>query len=117
MPAAQALVQLRTLIYSHQMPGLNSQGELFIDAVHPSVPLEALNAYLHYAVIYRQSPVGLPILKALKDAKNNTWDENFNKTLQAIAWDVVSTYPRSGVEVAKPGSRGRLPARSNSRNQ
>jgi hypothetical protein len=56
---------------------------------------------LHYAVIYGQSPVGLPMPKLLKDAKKEAWDEKFNRTLQEIAWETVTSYPYSGVKAEK----------------
>jgi|SRR5579872_3871952 len=102
VPSAQAVVTLRTRIYNKEMPGLSKQDELFRDAIsHPSPPLEALNTYLHYVVIYRQSPVGLPMPKLLKDAKKDAWDEKFNRTLQEIAWETVTSYPYSGVKAEK----------------
>ncbi|MEZ0273879.1 MAG: hypothetical protein ACAH88_03150 [Roseimicrobium sp.] len=102
VPTAQALVALRTKIYQKQMPGLNLQSELFVDAAHPSPPLEALNAYLHFAVLYGRSPVGLPMISALKKANREAWDEKLNRALQEIAWQTAVNYPHSGV-----GSTGR----------
>src|SRR4029079_16762112 len=97
VPSAQAVVALRTRIANKEMPGLTNQGELFVDAIsHPAPPLEALNTYLHYAVIYRQSPVGLPVPGLLKKANKEAWDDKFNRTLQEIAWDTVTSYPYSG---------------------
>ena len=101
VPSAQALVTLRTKIYNKEMPGLTSQAELFRDPIsHPAPPLEALNTYLHYAVIYGQSPVGLPRPALLKNAKKEAWDEKFNRGLQEIAWETVSGYPYSGIEAS-----------------
>jgi hypothetical protein len=96
-PAAQALVALRTKIYRKEIPGLKSQGELFVDAAHPSAPLEVLITYLHFAVLYGRSPVGLPSPEKLKGAKRDDWDEKFNRTLQEIAWQAVVNYPYSGI--------------------
>ncbi len=102
VPSAQAVVTLRTRIYNKEIPGLTSQAELFRDPIsHPAPPLEALNTYLHYAVIYRQSPVGLPMPGLLKKAKKEGWDERFNRTLQELAWATVTSYPYSGVNAAK----------------
>ncbi|QJW99258.1 hypothetical protein [Frigoriglobus tundricola] len=99
VPSAQALVALRTKIANKEMPGLTTQAELFRDAIsHPAPPLEALNTYLHYAVIYGQSPVGLPAPALLKKAKKDAWDDTFNRTLQEIAWETASNYPYSGVK-------------------
>jgi hypothetical protein len=57
----------------------------------------ALNAYLHFAVLYKTSPVGLPMPNNLKNSKNAQWDEKTNQKLQELAWEVVSNYPPSGV--------------------
>jgi hypothetical protein len=102
VPSAQAVVTVRTKIYNKEMPGLTKQAELFSDKVcHPAPPLEALNTYLHFAVIYGQSPVGLPMPDLLKNAKKEAWDQKLNKALQEIAWETVTSYPYSGVAAAK----------------
>jgi hypothetical protein len=103
VPSAQALVVLRTKIFNKELPGLTSQGELFRDPIsHPAPPLETLNTYLHYAVIYRQSPVGLPMPGLLKNAKKKAWGEKLDRALQEIAWEVVTTSTYSGVAAALP---------------
>lgn len=100
VPTSQAQVALRTMIYNKEIPGLNRQDELFADNIgHPTPPLEALNAYLHFAVIYGCSPVGLPIPGVLKSARKLEWnDEGFNRALQELAWKTVINYPPSGVK-------------------
>ncbi len=102
VPASQALAALRTMIYNKEIQGLNKQSELFADNIgHPTPPLEALNAYLHYAVIYGRSPVGLPIPGVLKNAGKPEWNnEKFNRALQELAWETVMNYPPSGVKSA-----------------
>ncbi len=98
VPSAQALVALRTRIAHKEVPGLTKQGELFNDAMsHPSAPLEALNTYLHYAVLYARSPVGLPMPGLLQRAKRAAWDEKLSRVLQELAWDTAVNYPYSGV--------------------
>ena len=101
VPSAQAMVALRTKIASKEWPGLAKQGELFVDAVHPSAPMEALNTYMHFAVLYGQSPVGLPMPAMLKNAKREAWNERFNRSLQELAWENVTKYPYSLVTAAK----------------
>ena len=92
---------LRTRIANHEVAGLAKQGELFRDALsHPSAPLEALITYLHYAVLYDRSPVGLPMPDVLKRAKRPAWDEKLNRTLQELAWETAANYPYSGVTAA-----------------
>lgn len=100
VPSAQALVALRVRIANREAPGLSKQDELFTDAVnHPSAPLQALNSYLHYAVLYRRSPVGLPMPDLLKTARKDGWGEKLNTSLQSLAWETATGYPYSGVEV------------------
>jgi hypothetical protein len=62
IPTAQAHNALRVMIYNKEMPGMTDQGEVFRDVIgHPTEPVIALNAYLHFAVMYGVSPVGLEI--------------------------------------------------------
>jgi hypothetical protein len=104
IPTSQALIALRTMIVNKQFRGLDQQSQLFVDFIgHPSPPLISLNMYLHFAVIYKRSPVGLPMPTILKQANNPQWDEDFNKALQELAWKTAVEYSYSGVkEAAKP---------------
>jgi hypothetical protein len=88
------------MVYNKEIPGLTRQAELFADNIgHPTAPLQALNAYLHFAVIYGRSPVGLPIPSVLKNARRPQWnDEKLNRALQELAWRTVTNYPPSGVK-------------------
>jgi hypothetical protein len=98
VPTAQAHNALRTLIAKKEMPGMTSQTEVFRDPIgHPTPPVVALNAYLHFAVLYNRSPVGLPMPSYLKNANKPEWDEKMNTKLQELAWDLVTHYPPSGV--------------------
>jgi poly(3-hydroxybutyrate) depolymerase len=99
VPTAQAHNALRTLIYKKEMPGMTDQQEVFIDAIgHPTAPVVALNAYLHFAVLYKKSPVGLPMPSNLKNAKKPEWDEKMNRRLQELVWELVTSYAPSGVK-------------------
>lgn len=55
--------------------------------------MEALNTYLHFAVLYGQSPVGLPKRELLKNADRDNWDEKFNRALQETAGYAATHYP------------------------
>jgi len=100
VPTSQAQAALRIMVYNKEIPGLTRQAELFADNIgHPTAPLQALNAYLHFAVIYGRSPVGLPIPSVLKNARRPQWhDEKLNRALQELAWKTVINYPPSGVK-------------------
>jgi hypothetical protein len=101
VPVGQAVIALREKIIASQAPGLKKQSDLFTDAIgHARPPLQALVAYCHFAVIYRRSPVGLPVPAVLAKADEK---EKLNSLLQELAWDAVKDHPLSGVkEALKP---------------
>lgn len=99
-PAPQALIKLRELIIEAKAPGLKSQSDLFTDGTgHGTPPLMALVGYCNYAVIYRRSPIGLPVPAILKKAKLGDQEEKLNRLLQELAWEAVVQHPLSGVRV------------------
>ena len=109
IPTAQAHNALRVMIYNKEMPGMTDQGEVFRDFIgHPTAPVVALNAYLHFAVLYQRSPVGLPQPTILKNTspelragwKDEWKDPELNTKLQELAWKIVSNYPQSGVKAS-----------------
>lgn len=104
VPDAQATLAVRERIIAGAAPGLKRQSDLFTDAWgHPSPPLQALSTYCHFSVIYRRSPLGLPLPKIL--ASNPNWDDKLNRLLQELAWDAVTSHPMSGVRLnVKPPS-------------
>jgi hypothetical protein len=99
VPAGQAVIALRERIIAGKAPGLKTQADLFADPVgHGNPPLQALVAYCHFAVIYRSSPVGLPMPKVLAKYNNPHWNAESNRLLQEVAWETVTQHPLSGVQ-------------------
>jgi hypothetical protein len=100
VPVGMAAVTLREKIIKGEAPGLKAQADLFRDNWgHANPPLQILSSYCHYAVIYRQCPVGLPVPQAFKLLKDMSDDDKtkLNTLLQQIAWDTVSTHSMSGI--------------------
>ncbi|MCW3098968.1 MAG: hypothetical protein JWL77_4586 [Chthonomonadaceae bacterium] len=98
-PVGQAILDLRGRIIAGKMPGIAKQSELFTDKLgHPQPPLQTLVAYVHFAVLYQRTPVGLPMPAVLKEAHKPQWDDKLNRTLQEIAWKAVLHHPLSGVK-------------------
>ncbi|HMF13349.1 MAG TPA: hypothetical protein VKE94_13620 [Gemmataceae bacterium] len=97
VPAPQAVIALREKIIEGKAPGLKTQEDLFTDELgHGKAPLQALVGYCNYAVMYRKSPVGLPVPAILQQAKlDDTAD--LNRLLQELAWQAVVQHPLSGV--------------------
>lgn len=99
VPVGQAAVALREKIVAGQAPGLKAQWEIFRDNWgHPKAPLQVLDGYCHFAVIYRRSPVGLPVPSILEKAEGLEEKEKLNRLLQELAWDAVIHHPLSGVK-------------------
>ncbi|MBK8036010.1 MAG: hypothetical protein IPK22_02575 [Verrucomicrobiaceae bacterium] len=100
VPVGMAAVTLREKIVNGEAPGLKQQSELFRDNWgHALVPLQLLSSYCHFAVIYRKSPVGLPLPLDFRTLKDMSDDDKtkLNILLQQIAWDTVSAHPMSGI--------------------
>ena len=95
VPSGEALLALRDKVIKGEAPGIKTQNELFTDVLgHPGPQIRVLSAYCHFAVIYRRSPVGLPVnglLAKLPEA------EKLNQLLQEIAWKAVTGHAMSGV--------------------
>jgi hypothetical protein len=101
VPVGQAVIALREKIIAGEAPGLKTQDDLFTDPIgHAKPPLQALVAYCHFAVIYRRSPVGLPMPDVLAKSKNASYDAALNRLLQELAWEAVTQHPLSGVRAA-----------------
>jgi hypothetical protein len=124
VPVGVAADMLRDKLASGQAPGLKMPWDLFRDSWgHPDAPLQVLDGYCHYAVIYHRSPVGLPMPKVLAGMKVVGLDgphkvhprgskatplpsdgqpiseedkEKLNRLLQEIAWDAVTHHPMTG---------------------
>lgn len=102
VPVGQAVVALREKVIAGEVPGVTKQSELFTDSIgHCKSQIMVLNAYCHYAVIYKRSPVGLPVPSALKNAGGDkAGTEKLNTLLQEIAWKAVTSHPLSGVKAS-----------------
>jgi len=101
VPTGQAVIALRERILAGKAGGLKSQSELFADRIgHPTYPLQVLVAYCHYAVIYRRSPVGLPMPEILAKAQKPEWGAATLRVLQEVAWEAFTQHPQSGVRDA-----------------
>ncbi len=94
VPMGQAVLALREKIIAGKCPGIAKQSDLFTDPLgHPGPVLQMLEAYCEFAVIYRRTPVGLPMPKLLA----GKYSEGLNRLLQELAWDAVTHHPLSGV--------------------
>lgn len=103
VPVGLASIELRKKILAGEAPGLKAQWDLFRDSWgHAKPPLQILSSYCHFAVIYRRSPVGLPVPLQFKNLEMSEDDKvKLNRLLQELAWDAVSHHPMAGVMTVK----------------
>ena len=92
IPAGQVLA--RTVRDGHF-----TKEQLLPDGIHMSEAANYLVALTHYAVIYARSPIGLPHegLVTAKEEPFEALDADTARSLQEIVWEVVTTYPRTGI--------------------
>lgn len=103
VPVGEASVTLREKIVGGTAPSLKRQWDLFRDDWgHAKEPLMVLSGYCHFGVIYRRSPVGLPVPDLLARSKSISADdqEKLNRLLQEIAWQTVSNHRLTGVSAS-----------------
>jgi hypothetical protein len=95
VPSGEAVMALRDKVIKGEAPGIKTQNELFTDVLgHPGPQIRVLSAYCHFSVIYRRSPVGLPVVSQLSKLPEA---EKLNRLLQEIAWKAVTGHPMSRV--------------------
>ena len=99
IPAGQVMAALSDVLAAQGPVGpLTSHGDLFGDDIH----LNDFGAYLvaltHYAVLYQQSPVGLPhrLMRADGTPAQDPGPEAA-RLMQETVWQVVTSLPRTGV--------------------
>ena len=99
IPVGQAFVQLKDSVDAGNVPGINNFfNDFFSDDIHPNDTGFYFTACVHYATVYKRSPVGLPA------QTYGEWGGAFQAPsnsqalkLQQIAWDAVCRNPRTGV--------------------
>lgn len=97
VPVGKVVIALREKVRLGQAPGVKTQDELFRDKMgHPGPVITTLSACCHFAVIYRRSPVGLPVPAALKKLPQEH-QASLTRLLQELAWETVCQTPFSGV--------------------
>ena len=106
IPAGQVMARfVRAIEKDGGLDGLKAKEDLFArnpDGTQDNIHLNDLGNYLvaltHYAVLYHRSPVGLPHrLKRADGTDADAPSENAALLMQELVWDVVTSYPKTGV--------------------
>jgi hypothetical protein len=84
---------------SGELAGL-TRNDLYRDTLHPSDIGYYLSALVHFAVLHRRSPVGLPAVGISSDDFSDApvaIPTNIAAAFQRIAWEVARTTPYTGI--------------------
>jgi len=98
IPGGQALARMQEEIEAGRVPGLVDIRDLFADDIHLNYIGFYYMAMVHYAVIYSRSPEGLP--HQLSDGRGGSFEapsRELATRMQELAWEVVRSYPKSGI--------------------
>ncbi len=106
IPAGQVLARfVRRVEEAGGLPGVRAREDLFArseDGKQDMIHINDLGSYLvaltHYAVLYHRNPLGLPRELLLADGSPATApSEEVARLMQEVVWEVVTTYPKTGV--------------------
>lgn len=101
LPAGLAMTELVRRFTNNDLPGVDAlvvaskqkkeglRAGLYRDKIHPTDLIAALEGYIYYACLYRQSPLELET--------GIYRDDQLDRTLREVAWQIVTDHPRSGV--------------------
>jgi hypothetical protein len=109
IPGHKMMARLYDDIQLGEVPDINHINQFFSDNIHTN----ELGAYaislIHYACIFNTSPVGLPS-SLLPNPPSGTPipSTELASYLQNMIWEVVTTYPRTGVTIALPVNFGNV---------
>lgn len=99
IPAGQVMARfVRAVEERGGVEGIAGREDLFSDEIH----FNDLGAYLvaltHYAVLYQQSPIGLPhVLNRADGTPAEAPSAEAAALMQEVVWEVVQAYPRTGL--------------------
>ena len=99
IPVGEAFRAAVSEMGSGELAGL-TRNDLYQDEYHPSDLGYYLSALVHFAVLHRRSPVGLPAVGISSDEFSDApvaIPTNIAAALQRIAWDVARETPHTGV--------------------
>ena len=94
------MYQLHLRMEQGQVPGYAHIADLYADGVHLKPEGKYIEAVTHYATVFADAPHGC-ITGDLRFRKGPyAVDKDFAKTVLDVAWQVITTYPHTGVDPA-----------------
>lgn len=101
IPVGEVMYRLHQRMKQGKVPGFTSIADLYADGVHLESEGKYVEAVTHYATVFQDDPHGC-IITGLRFWKGPySVDEEFAKVVWDVVWEVVTTYPQSGVKTPK----------------
>jgi hypothetical protein len=98
IPGHKMMARLYDDIQLNLVPGITNISQFFSDNIHTNSLGAYAIAMIHYACIFNQSPVGLTnVLMPNAPSDFQTPSPALAAYLQNMIWEVVTTYPRTGM--------------------
>lgn len=98
IPGHKMMARFHDDIPKGKVPGITQLNQLFSDQIHPNELGAYAIAMMHYACIYNKSPLGLPHnLLPNANASVKIPSKEFAEYVQAMVWDIVTSYERTGI--------------------
>ena len=97
IPVGEVMYQLHLRMKAGKIAGYNHIAELYADGVHLKSEGKYVEAVTHYATVFADDPHGC-ITSGLRFWKGPyAVNDDFAKAVWDVAWQVVTTYPDTGV--------------------
>jgi hypothetical protein len=99
IPGHKMMARIYDDIQKGIVPGISDIKQLFSDNIHTNELGAYAIAMIHYACMFNKSPIGLPN-QLIPNPPANTPipTPEFAGYVQRMVWEVVTTYPRSGIQ-------------------
>jgi hypothetical protein len=98
IPVGEVMYQLHLRMKAGDVPGCRHIADLYADGVHLKAEGKYVEAVTHYATVFADDPHGC-ITEGLRFWRGPyAVDREFAKIVWDVAWQVVTTYPPTGVK-------------------
>lgn len=101
IPVGEVMYRLHQRMQDGKVPGYKHIADLYADSTHLNAEGKYLEAVTHYATVFQDDPHG-SITSGLRFWKGPyEVEKEFATAVWDVAWEVVTTYPNTGVEKAR----------------
>lgn len=99
IPGHKMMARLYDDVETGKVPGIQQFSQFFVDNIHVNELGAYAIAMIHYACIYNKNPLGLPNnLISNPSAGTPIPSPALAEYLQKMIWEVVTSYPRTGIK-------------------